>query len=144
MNQLVAQHVIGFLQRAGKRQYDAALQGLRHPARSLTRRAADLGRLFEMRMAGIHEKRLPPPQLVVEQLRQPGVPAFRHAPRLHDCLAFLFVVVDIEMLGLQYLEVEVVVADHVLPESLLAEPGAARRQERYCSEGNPRSYLSSM
>jgi hypothetical protein len=67
---------------------------------------------------------------VAEELAEAAVPALRHAGDLLDVLPLLRVVVDVEVLGLEHLEVEVPVLDLVLAEVLR---GRGRRQAEYAT-----------
>ena len=75
-------------------------------------------RLREMRVAGVEDDRRPLGQLVVEGARQARVPAFRHARREPRLLAFIGIVVDVEMGRREHLKLEAVVLDLVGSEVL--------------------------
>ena len=81
-------------------------------------------------MAGVEDQRLPAAQVVMEQTRQPQVPALGHARRLLGGRALLGIEVDVEVLGLQHLELEGLVLDLVAPEVLRRGGTDARRQNR--------------
>ena len=82
--------------------------------------------------AGVEDQRLAAAQLVVQQLREPRVPALGH-PRGHPRRGFLLrVEVDVEMFGLQDLEVELPVL-HLVPAEI-ARPGRAGPERRRRAE----------
>ena len=67
---------------------------------------------------------------VLEDTREACVPPFGHACSMAHGLFFLRVVVDVEMLGLDDAEVELVVADFVTSE-VLSVGGSRRCEGRY-------------
>ncbi len=116
VDQLVADHVIGRLDRAGERQDDPALVGFGHPAGTLPQFTLDRVGLPKVRRACVQNEGLAPAQLVVQELGQPGVPTLGH-PRGHlGRLFFLRVVIDVEVVGFQNLELEIPVLHLVSPE----------------------------
>ena len=83
--------------------------------------------LFEVGVGRVEQQRLPAAQLVIEQLLEARVPSLGHARRDVDALAFLGVVVDIEVLGLQHLKVELLVLD-LVPAEVLRRCRRGRQQ----------------
>ena len=118
MRQFVADHVIGFAQGRAGRQDDTALEALGDAAGSFARLLPEHIGLLEIRRVGVDDQRLPAAQLVAQNRRQARVPPFRHAPSLGRQLRFLIVEVDIEMLGLENLEVERLILNGVAAEIL--------------------------
>ena len=138
MDQLVAEHVVGELDRTGQRQHDTPLVGFGDTAGSLAHLPFDRRRLPEVRRAGVENERLPAAQLVVQQLREAGIPALRHARR-HPRRRFLFrIEVDVEMLGLQHLEVELPVL-HFVPAEVPALGTDGRRPGREIATSEKRT-----
>jgi hypothetical protein len=87
-----------------------------------------------VRVAGVQDEGLAVLEVVDQQLRQPCVPALRHERGLVDGLALLRVVVDVEVFGLQHLEIELPVLDLVLSEVLRLD-GGGRGEERGGAQG---------
>ena len=117
VDELVAEHVIGFGKAAGERQDDAAAIAFGHAAGPFADLAEDVG-LLEVRMGGVEDQRLPAAQLVLQHLRQPRVPALGHPRRDPHRRFFFRVVVDVEVLGGEHLEIEALVLDLVAAEVL--------------------------
>ena len=84
-------------------------------------------------LIGVEDDGLPTVQLMIEYPGEPSVPALGHAAGLVDCLAGLRIVVNIEMFGLQYFEVEALVLDLVPPEILRAGRRRPGPQPQYYS-----------
>ena len=131
VDELVAEHVVGRLDRPGERQHDAALRRLGDAAGAFAELPFDRVGLAEVRAARVEDQRLAAAQLVsrgastgARTSARPG--ATRSGPPLP-----LPVVVDVEVLGLQDLEVELLVLDLVAAEvAALREGGRRRRKER--------------
>jgi hypothetical protein len=118
VHELVAEHVVGLARRAGERQHDAALEHLGEAAGALADLAGRGVGLAEVRMAGVQDQRLAAAQLVVEQVLEAVVPALHHDRGLAGAGVFLFVGIDVEVLGLEHAEVLGFVADLVAAEVL--------------------------
>src|SRR5207249_1876376 len=71
--------------------------------------------------------------VVGEHLRQPRVPSLRHPRRLLRRRALLGIVVDVEVSGLEDLEVEGSIQNLVAPEILGVGGGSARQAEQHGS-----------
>ena len=134
VHELVAEHVVGRCDRAGKRQNDAALVGFGDAAGALAEIALDGVGLPEMRPARVEDERLPCAQLMIEQLREARVPALGHPRRHLRRRLFLRVVVDVEVVGLQDLEVEFPVLNLVAAEVAALGKGS-RRQPQQNAQG---------
>ena len=119
MNELVAEHVIGFGEPAGKRQNHAAAVALRHAAGTFADLAEDIG-LLKMWMRSVKNERLPANQLVLEQPRQSRVPPLGHSRGEPHRGFFFRVVVNVEVLGGEDLEVKALVLHLVAAEILRA------------------------
>ena len=124
VDELVAQHVLRLRVGARHWEHDPLAKPLGHALRPLAD-VGDVG-LPEVRVIGVEDDRLALVELVVQHGREAGVPALGHARDVARSLLFLDVVVDVEVLGFEHLEVEVVVPDLVAAELGL---GRHRRQE---------------
>ncbi len=134
MHELVAKHVVARLDRAGKGKNDTSLVGFRDAAGALAEIALDGVGLPEMGPARIEDERLTRGQLVVEQLRKARVPALGH-PRGHLRRGlFLRVVIDVEVVGLQYFEIEFPVLNLIAAEVAALGMGN-RRQPQQNAQG---------
>ena len=71
-----------------------------------------------MGMVGVDDQRLPALEFVVQKARQPGVPPLRHAACEKRRFPFRRIVEKVEVLGLEHLEVELLVLDFVPTEVL--------------------------
>jgi hypothetical protein len=134
VHQLVAEHVVGLGERAAHREHDPALEGLGHTARPLARGAAQRVGLLELRVAAVEDDRLPLPELEVQDVAQAVVPALRHPAHLRGGVLLLRVVIDVEVVGLEHLELEVLPL-HGVPAEILglrrrggSEGGQGRRR----------------
>ena len=116
MHQLVANDVVGLRQGTQEGQNDAAFEEFSYTLCCLVQRSGESVGLLEMRVCRIDDENLASAQLVVEEPRQPCVPALGHERSVLGL--HLVVVVDVEVLGLQYLEVEVLVLHLVSAEVL--------------------------
>jgi hypothetical protein len=133
VDQFVTQHVIGLRQRRAERQDDAAFQAFGHAARALAGLVRQDVGLLEVGMIGVEDQRLAILQLVIEDARDPRVPALRHAGRLLGGAALRLVEIDVEVLGAHDLEAERLVLDLVAAE-ILRGRGNRDREEK--SRGN--------
>ena len=88
-----------------------AADRIRHHARH------DIG-LRKFGLAAVEHQRLAPIEAVIEQRRQPRVPALGEPGRHARGARFLRVVIDVEVFGGQNLEIEVLVLDLVAAEVL--------------------------
>ena len=124
------QHVLELGVGAGERHDGAVPREVGDAAGAL---AAHLGRvgLQEVGVRGVQDDRLALAELVVQHLREPGVVPLRHPGRVERGRPLAVVVVDVEMLGLDDLEVEVGVLDLVLAEVLGGQQ--ARRAQQQAS-----------
>ncbi|MBK8004364.1 MAG: hypothetical protein IPK12_10630 [Gemmatimonadetes bacterium] len=131
VHHLVLQHVLQLQVGARERQDDPLLEEVGDAARPLARRlAAQRVGLLEVRVRGVEDDGLPLPVLVPEDLRQDRVRPLRHPPRVEGRLARLGVEVDVEVLGLEDLEVELPVLDLVLAEVLGGKQGGQGAEEQ--------------
>ena len=129
MDELVAENMVGFGERAGERQHDAALQSFGDAARALADHAADDVGLLEIGVRRIENERLARLHLVLEDARQARIPALGHAADARGVLALFFIEIDVEVIGLQHFELEVLVLDLVASEVLRLR-GRRGRQEQ--------------
>ena len=129
MNELVAQHMVSFGKRSGQRQHDAPLQSFGDTAGAFADHAADDVGLLEVGVRGVEDERLARAHLVLEDAREARVPALGHAADARGVLALFFVEIDVEVLGLEHLELEFLVLDLVAPE-ILRLGGRCGRQEQ--------------
>ena len=127
VDELVAEHVIGLGEAAGKRQDHAAAIALRHAAGAFADLAEDVG-LLKVRMRRVEDERLPAAQLVLQQPGQPRVPPLGHSRGKPHRGFFFRVVVDVEVLGREHLEVEALVLDLVPAEILRARRNGGAHQ----------------
>ena len=68
--------------------------------------------------------------LVFEHLRKARIPALGHAADARGTLALFVVEIDVEVIGLEHLEFEVLVLDFVSAEVLrLGRPAASTREQ---------------
>ena len=137
VDQLVADHVIGFGEAGAGGQHDAAAQAFGDAAGAFAHQRGDDVGLLEVRMAGVEHERLPAAEMMIEHARQAGVPALRHARHVIGERLLFFVVIDVEVLGLERLEVEGVVLDLVPSEVLRFGGRDASRQTRYRKQQDP-------
>jgi len=63
-----------------------------------------------------------------EQPLEPRVPAFRHARRDFDAVMLFGIEIDVEVLGLQHLEVQLLVLDLVAARSTAPTPAQRGRR----------------
>ena len=122
MDELVADDVIGVLERRPEGQDDAALARFGDAARAFAHHLAEDGRLLELGMAGVHDERLLAPQVVVEQAGVAFVPPLGHLAGDLDGLFLFGIVIDVEMLGLEHPVIEFLPLD-LVPAEILAEGG---------------------
>ena len=148
VHHLVADHVLELGVGAGEGQDHAVLEKLGDAARALTDVAADRVGLLEVRLRGVQDDRLAALKLVVQDAGEARVPPLRHACCVERRRALGRIVIDLEVIGLDDLEVEGPVLDLVLPEVLRRQRRRAReRQRRHCccdpSHGDRPFYPSS-
>jgi hypothetical protein len=91
--------------------------------------------LLKVGVRGIEDDRLPLPELVVQNLGEACIPALGHAGSIHRRHPLLLVVVDVEMLGLDDLEIERAVLDLVPPEVLSGHQTRREQQEQQSRGG---------
>ena len=116
VHELVAEHVIGGLERTGEGQHDTALVRFGDAAGPLAELPLDDVRLAELRAAAVEDERLSPAEVMAEDRADARVPPLGH-PRRHARRGLLFgVVIDVEVIGLEDLEREVAVLHLVLAE----------------------------
>ena len=87
-------------------------------------------RLLEIRLRGVQDDRLPALELVVQDAGQAGVPPLGHARGVQGRRPLGRIVVDLEVLGLDDLEIEGLVLDLVLSEVLRCQRRRAEQRER--------------
>src|SRR5215204_1609430 len=125
MDQLVANDVIQIGEGSPCGEDDTAAQGLCHTAGPLPYAATNGIGLLELGRARIQDQRLPAVQFMIQNAREPGIPALGHAAGV-GCGSFLGgIKMDVEVLGLEHTEIEAFVLDLVLAEVL----GLDRRRE---------------
>jgi hypothetical protein len=73
---------------------------------------------LELGRAGVENERLPTRELVIEEAGQPGIPSLGHSSRMPSRGLFRRIEVDVEVLGLEHLEIEALVLDFVATEVL--------------------------
>ena len=130
MRQFVADDVIGLAEAGRKRHHDARLEALGEPAGPLVHRpGADVG-LREVAVARVEHDRLAMRELMIEQLREARVPPLGHPRRLTRHLLLFRVVIDVEVLGVQRLELQAAVLDLIPAEVLRACRRGQKRQGR--------------
>ncbi|PYQ43668.1 MAG: hypothetical protein DMF77_09175 [Acidobacteria bacterium] len=118
MDELVPEHVVGLGQGRADGEDDTPLEGLGDAARALAGSAAEGVGLLEVGIAGVQDDGLALLHLVAEQGAEPGVPTLGHASDLLRRQLLLGVVIDVEMIGLEDLELQPVPLDRVAPEVL--------------------------
>ncbi len=126
----MADDMIGFGEAGAGGQHDAAAQAFGDAAGPFAHQAGDDVGLLEVRMAGVEHERLAAAEVMIERARQPGVPALGHARHVIGEHALFFVVVDVEMVGLERLELEGVVLD-LVPSEVLRLGGTDARRQKY-------------
>jgi len=114
----LAEHVVGVPERARERHHDPAPQPFRHAPRRLPDLVADHGGPPEIGVAGVEDDGLPRGELVVQDGAQARVPALGHPAEIDGGRLVVVVVVDVEVIGLEDLEIGAPVPDPVLPEIL--------------------------
>ncbi len=129
VDHLVLQHVLELGVRAGERQHRTVFEELRDAAQSLTGGVDDV-RLLEIGLRGVQDDRLAALELVMQDARQTAIRAFRHACRVERAAPLIRVVVDVEVFGLNRLEVEVLVLHLVLAEVLRSQRLGRKHEER--------------
>ena len=147
VHQLVADHMVRVGERPAHRQNDAPAQRLGDAAGAFAELALDDVGLLEVRMRRVEHERLAAAQLVLEHFLEPGQPALGHPGGEVDPFLRARVVVDVEVLGLEHLEVEVLVLNLVAPEVLGRgrRRGHGRRQDECQKEdANHDVYLAQM
>ena len=95
--------------RSAERKDDATPQRFGDTARAFTEVARDGIGLFEVRMRGVQHERLPAAKLMGEDLLEASVPALRQPRSDVDPILFGWVVINIEVLGLQNTKIEFLV-----------------------------------
>ena len=133
MHQLVPQNVIVIRINPGQGQHDAILQPFGDAAGSLTDFTGQGVSLAEVGRGRVQNERLAAAELVPQQLREPRVPALGHPGRVPDGFGLLRVVIDVEVLGLQHFEVELLVQDLVAAEILRLRGGGDAEQHHACN-----------
>ena len=118
MNELVADDVIGVGQRPAERQDDPPPQRFGDAARAFAELPLNRVGLFEVRMRRVEDERLASPQLMAEQALETGQPSLGHTRGDVDPFTLVWIEVDVEMLGLENLEIELLVLNLVAAEVL--------------------------
>src|SRR5262249_46506120 len=93
-------------------------------------------------MRGVEHQRLAGLHFVTEELRVARVPALGHPRHARGRLAFFLVEVDVEVIGLQDLELEILVLDLVPAEVLRLSAGGDGQQD--CNRGKKLPHNSSL
>ena len=129
MDELVSNNVVTGLYWPRKREDDPALRRFSDSSRALPELAFDGVGLPEIRTAGVQNQRLTAAQLMPQEARQTRVPALGQ-PRGHSSpFLFLWIEIDVEVLGLQQLEVELSILNFVASEvASLRKRGRWRRE----------------
>ena len=122
VHQLVTQHVVGLGERAREREHYTALEDLGHAAGALADAPLQRIGLAEVGPARVQDQGLASGQVVVEQAGESRVPALRHERGVLYGDLFLRVEVDIEVLGLEHLEIQALILHLVLTEVLRLGP----------------------
>ena len=117
MHHFVAEDVIVLGVVAGQRQDDAVHERIGEAARPLADHLRRGGGLLEVGGVRVEDDRLAV-ERVVERPREARVPALRLPSDVVHDVRFTVVVVDVEVLGLEDLEIEVLPLDLVAPEVL--------------------------
>ena len=112
---------------SGEREDQAVARSFSDSARAFSEIAGDVV-LPELGAGGEEDDRLLLAELVVEDLRQPGVGALGHSRRVHRAGALLRVVVDEKVLRLDHPPVEVLVL-HLIHAEVLLRVEASRAQQ---------------
>ena len=115
MGQLVTDHVIGFERRCPQWKKDTPLEALGDTFAPL--HLGDIG-LVVRGVVRVKNQRLATAQLVAQHRGYSRVPPFGHARRLSSSVGFVIIEVDVEVLGLQNLEVERLILNGVAAEIL--------------------------
>ena len=117
VDHLVLEHVLEFGIRPGEGEHGAVLEEFRDASQPFARGVYDVG-LLKVGLGRVQDDRLAALKLMVEDAREPGVGAFRHARRIERAGTLIRIVVDVEVFGLNGLEVETPVLHLVLTEIL--------------------------
>jgi hypothetical protein len=118
VDELVADHVVRVGERTRQREDDPPAQRLGDATGPLPHLARDDVVLLEIDRRRVEHQGLAAAELMLEEPRQPRVPALRH-PRGDLRAPFLArVEVDVEVLRLEHLEIEMVILNLVLAEIL--------------------------
>ena len=96
--------------------------------------------LLEVRVVGIHDKGFGVLELMLEEPGIPFVPPLRHPGHILDGHPLFGVVVDIEVGGLQHLEVKPIVLDLVATEVLGFERSSPGQQKTESSKGSEKPH----
>ena len=138
VHHLVREHVLEVGVGTGEGEHVPVLVRIGDPFDPLAHAAGDGVGLREVGMRRVEDDRLPLAELVVQDPRQARVAPLRHPGGIQRRLAFFLVEVDVEVFGLDDLEVEGAVLDAVLSE-VLGGQGASRPegQEPEAEQGPP-------
>jgi hypothetical protein len=117
VGELVADDVVEVTQGSADRKHDAAAERLGHAPGAFAQVVDDVG-LTELGRGGVENQRLTAAQLVPHHGAEAGVPALGHPAGDVRRLALVRVEIHVEVVGLQHLEIEVLVLDLVAAEVL--------------------------
>ena len=132
VHELVSDDVVGIGEGTAERQHDAPPHRLSHAAGAFTHLSGDDVVLFEVGVRRVQHQRLASAKLMLEDPLEAGEPPFGKPGRNVDALTLARIEVDVEMLGLEDLEIQVLVLDLVLSEVL----GRNRRAESNHEDGD--------
>ena len=129
VDQLVADDMVVLGVVAGEREDDAVHERIGEAAGAFADELGSGGGLLEVGGVGVDDDRFAR-ERVVEHAREPLVPALGLAPDVVHHVRFAVVVVDVEVLGLEHLEVEVLPLNFVASEVLrVGGKGCERENE---------------
>ena len=128
VDEFMSQHMVCFGVAAGKRHDDTLLDRFGNAPRAFADESPDNIRLVKIGVVRIEDDRLLFLEFPEVRAGMPAVPALGHTPGVANRLFLFGVIVNDEVLGLEVLEVEMIVLDLVSTEVLCA--GRRGRQNR--------------
>ncbi len=109
-------HMVGFRKRPQERQYYAPFHEFGHTLSSLVHGSAEGVGLPEVRVGSVEDQGLAATELMVKEPGEPLVPTLSHQGRHFNIDTRI--VVNVEMFGLEHLEIKVLILDPVATEIL--------------------------